>query len=324
MSSSRGPKKAGSRAGSTEVSRQDSQVVAGSGAEAPRGRVALWTGLGQAFALVEEGLHGAASRFWSSPGLRWTAASIVLLVFVGVGIAFGRWSATPGALDLPSSPLVAVYPDAADDDTTPLVTTQQQESQATKPQAQPKPPTQPVKPPKADNPRTANNQSASQQSVGQQEQPAVPASGGLTLGNDAGTGADAAANARTVGNGVTGDSGTPPAILVKPSLGEITHPYGWEKSAFGDWRVSPEIVISGTPGREVYAVLDGQVSQASMDGVIIEHANGWVSHYGSLSLVRIMPGQKVTKGTVIGRAKRDLRFALYHGSDPVNPAAQFP
>jgi murein DD-endopeptidase MepM/ murein hydrolase activator NlpD len=64
--------------------------------------------------------------------------------------------------------------------------------------------------------------------------------------------------------------------------------------------------LAAPHGTEVYAVRDGEVSEAGEDRiygkyVIIRHADNWVSLYGHLSRVEVERGQKVKAGSLIGR-----------------------
>lgn len=352
--------------GSQKPKKADSQHEAGTRRLEARKLGAMWTQLGQAFGRAGRLVNAAAGRFWQSSQMRWTAAGTVLLVVLGVGFAFGRWSVAPRLEPWGKTPPVAMKAPTKESDQSAL--------KREKPN-QPAPKV-PVEPPKADgtpektqngidspaagvgSPAPASSPTPTSSKSGKgsdavktggvssantgatvsqprQQPAAVAASGGLaTATGVAGTtGAIGTAEDGVLSDNVTGTSATvseattslvPPQVLVWPASGTVTRTYGWQKSEFGDWRLSPNMTISGTPGRAVYAVLDGQVNQVLPNGVILKHANGWVSHYSLLNLVTVSQGQQVTQGTIIGRAAGDLDFALFHGTAAVNPSLYLP
>lgn len=355
MSDSQRPKKANSfeqRREGAAAGRPDARGK-GTGALGARRFADRWAGFGQALGRAGRRMRGAGADFWRSPGWRWTAAAAVLFVFVGVGFAVGRWSVLPELWR--QAPPVAVKSPA---DAQPLSDAQSQAgvkpSGALLPQPDRPAPKTPVKPPTAGTPAasagrtstagtsTAGNSTAGTSSAStpaasasaartataspapaSSEQPAAVATAGgrATATTNTATANSATMNTATA-SGVASDA--PPRMLVWPASGKVTRPYGWQKSEFGDWRLTSTMTLSGTSGRAVYAVLDGQVSQVLPDGVVVKHANGWISHYSSLSLVTVSQGQQVAQGAVVGRAAGDLKFALFHGAAAVNPSLYLP
>ena len=131
----------------------------------------------------------------------------------------------------------------------------------------------------------------------------------------------------------------------------ITSPYGY--------RISPFLnVARHHDGVDIAAVRFAQV-RATQDGVVIEHwpppgtptrtggyfqghtvyggymvvqhGDGWTSHYAHLSVTYRRTGERVTAGQVIGRmgntgatTGHHLHFEMRHEGEPVNPLLYLP
>lgn len=107
------------------------------------------------------------------------------------------------------------------------------------------------------------------------------------------------------------DGGAKPAVSVpsaKPlanaaltsSYGVRTHP------VLGGKRMHSGLDLASPTGTPVYATADGYVSRSGVVGaygnlVELNHGAGMQTRYGHLSALLVAPGQRVTKGQLIGR-----------------------
>jgi len=100
-------------------------------------------------------------------------------------------------------------------------------------------------------------------------------------------------------------------LTVMPSIdpvegGSITSGFGYRKSPFtGKREFHTGVDIADEIGAPVRATADGVVTCSERRGsfgnlVVIDHGHGIVSVYGHLSKLSVEPGEKVTKGQVIG------------------------
>jgi len=94
------------------------------------------------------------------------------------------------------------------------------------------------------------------------------------------------------------------------------------------------VELSASRGEKVHAVADGEVSLVgALPGydkvVVVDHGDGYVSLVGRLMDVRVLEGERVQEGTMIGRAApktmddglgRTVYFELRHGDRPIDPA----
>lgn len=103
------------------------------------------------------------------------------------------------------------------------------------------------------------------------------------------------------------------------------------------WEVHKGIDFQTATGSSVYSILNGTVVDVYsnvLEGgvVVVEHDNGWVSTYGSLSEnVSVKAGDKVERGQVLGtvadtasselEAGAHLHFSLEDNGNKVDPAA---
>lgn len=92
-----------------------------------------------------------------------------------------------------------------------------------------------------------------------------------------------------------------------PFYGRISSEYGYRKNPFGGYigEFHPGIDIKGSVGDDVRATADGIVVRNDWYGgygnaVLIDHGSGLTTLYGHLSRVKVVPGQEVKTGDVIG------------------------
>ena len=127
-----------------------------------------------------------------------------------------------------------------------------------------------------------------------------------------------------------------PLIFIWPAEGEIVAPADGK----GENRRGNGIVLSLTPGSEIYAAERGVVQYSSQLGaiIIIDHGQNWRSVYTRLGKILVKKGDKITKGqkiaifvpqeskistrrTQTGRKtnKENFYFDLYHKRNKINP-----
>lgn len=106
----------------------------------------------------------------------------------------------------------------------------------------------------------------------------------------------------------------------------FTSPFGYR------WgRLHAGIDLAGPVGMQVHAPADGVVTAAEWENgygnvVKIRHEFGVSTVYGHLSRIRVRPGQKVSRGDVIGDSGNTgrstgphLHYEIRVGGDPINP-----
>ena len=87
----------------------------------------------------------------------------------------------------------------------------------------------------------------------------------------------------------------------------LTSPFGLRTNPVtGKQGLHKGVDLAAPQGTEVYAVRDGEVTEAGEDRVygkyvIIRHADNWVSLYGHLSRMEVERGQRAKAGSLIGR-----------------------
>jgi murein DD-endopeptidase MepM/ murein hydrolase activator NlpD len=97
------------------------------------------------------------------------------------------------------------------------------------------------------------------------------------------------------------DAGLTTADFAYPVSGTVSRE--WQRD------YHEELDISTYFGESVYAAADGSVTTAdviddSSDGkrVLLDHGNGWATHYYHLDTVSVDPGESITRGTEVGTA----------------------
>ena len=93
-----------------------------------------------------------------------------------------------------------------------------------------------------------------------------------------------------------------------PSGVEFTSGYGVRSDPFGRGRaMHAGIDLSGPHGTPIYATADGVVSEAAWNSggygnlIKIDHGRGIETRYGHMSAMMVRPGERVTRGQMIGR-----------------------
>lgn len=109
------------------------------------------------------------------------------------------------------------------------------------------------------------------------------------------------------------------------SPGEVLTPYGREVVERGLELYHNGVELSAEPGASVRAVAAGQVRYTGemaglSTGVILEHPGGYLTVYGRLSRLLVVPGGRVAAGTVLGQAAAGrVYFQLTLGDLPLDP-----
>ena len=92
-----------------------------------------------------------------------------------------------------------------------------------------------------------------------------------------------------------------------PVQGWFSHGFGWRKDPWtGEREFHRGIDIVADAGTEILAPADGVVSQTSRKPdygkmLDVSHGYGFVTRYGHMSEVLVRPGQRVSRGDVLGR-----------------------
>ncbi len=122
--------------------------------------------------------------------------------------------------------------------------------------------------------------------------------------------------------------------MARPSNGRITSTFGMRRHPIlGYKRMHSGIDFGGGYGAPIYAVTDGVVTIAGRHGgfgnyVKLSHAGGLGTGYGHMSRIAVRPGQRVTRGQVIGyigstglSTGPHLHYELYRNGRAVNPSS---
>ncbi|MDA3822330.1 MAG: M23 family metallopeptidase, partial [Bacteroidales bacterium] len=118
-----------------------------------------------------------------------------------------------------------------------------------------------------------------------------------------------------------------------PVTGRITSKYGYRVHPVTKRRHSMHtgIDIAAPKGTPVKAAASGIIKRTRYSGgygklIIVQHEKDLVTYYGHLSAYRVRPGQRVTKGQIIGRVGTSgrstgphLHFEVRRGGHPLNP-----
>lgn len=121
---------------------------------------------------------------------------------------------------------------------------------------------------------------------------------------------------------------------ISPVKGIFTSGFGFRSDPLTHGRgVHQGIDIAAAPGQPVRASADGVVVRAGVIGglgqaVYIAHGFGVTTRYGHMSRIEVRPGQRVKRGSVLGRVGNTGRSTGYHlhyevrlDGDAVNPLA---
>ena len=122
--------------------------------------------------------------------------------------------------------------------------------------------------------------------------------------------------------------------MTRPTNGRMTSSYGMRRHPIlGYRRMHSGIDFGGGYGAPIYAVSDGTVAIAGRHGgygnyVKLNHGGGLGTGYGHMSRIAVRPGQRVTRGQVIGyigstglSTGPHLHYELYRNGRPVNPSS---
>jgi len=117
-----------------------------------------------------------------------------------------------------------------------------------------------------------------------------------------------------------------------PVQGWFSHGFGWRKDPWtGARQFHRGIDIVAHEGTEVRAPADGIVSQATRKSdygkmIDISHGYGYVTRYGHLSEVLVRPGQRISRGDLLGRVGSTgrstgphLHYEVFRDGHRVNP-----
>lgn len=126
-----------------------------------------------------------------------------------------------------------------------------------------------------------------------------------------------------------------PARFSRPALGTAGQGMGWFR--IGDeWQFHDGLDVAVPVGTNILAAANGVIksvqSKSNLGTVVaIEHGNGWETHYGHLEGVMVTPGQRVERGTILGRsAEQDCQdipgfhFSIYLKGEPMDPIGVIP
>jgi murein DD-endopeptidase MepM/ murein hydrolase activator NlpD len=122
------------------------------------------------------------------------------------------------------------------------------------------------------------------------------------------------------------------APSIWPIEGHVASSFGQREDPInGEGAFHPGIDIDAPNGTPVRAAGDGEVTGASMGAgygrqVVIDHGHDLVTLYGHLSAIAVLPGQRVTRGQIIGYVGQSgratgphLHYEVRVHNVPVNP-----
>lgn len=126
--------------------------------------------------------------------------------------------------------------------------------------------------------------------------------------------------------------------FVYPVMGpRMSSDYGTRKHPVKKIRKHHDGIDLAAPvGAPIRAVADGQVMYADPHGgygryVVIQHLDGFTSHYGHCEKLEVAPGQKVTAGQIIGTVGSSgvstgphLHFEIRRNGEAQNPERYLP
>ncbi len=114
----------------------------------------------------------------------------------------------------------------------------------------------------------------------------------------------------------------------------VSSRYGWRNNPFSGTRTFHNGVDMATsPGRPVFAALDGTVVQTGYDVtfgnfVVVAHHSGYQTMYAHLSAIYVARGNRVTQSTKIGAVGNTgqstgphLHFTVYKNRSTLNPSS---
>ncbi len=114
----------------------------------------------------------------------------------------------------------------------------------------------------------------------------------------------------------------------------VSSRYGWRNNPFSGTRTFHNGVDMATsPGRAVYAALDGTVVRTGYDVtfgnfIVIAHHSGYQTMYAHLSAIHVARGNRVTQSTKIGSVGNTgqstgphLHFTVYKNRSTLNPVS---
>ena len=129
-------------------------------------------------------------------------------------------------------------------------------------------------------------------------------------------------------------SGVSSSGLIMPVAGRITSGFGLRRHPIlGFARLHAGIDFGAAWGSPIHAVADGNVAFAGRHGghgnyVKLDHGGGLGTGYGHMSRFAVSPGERVSKGQVIGYVGSTglstgphLHYEMYRNGVPVNPAS---
>ena len=122
------------------------------------------------------------------------------------------------------------------------------------------------------------------------------------------------------------------APSIWPLEGRVTSSFGEREDPFnGEGAFHAGIDISAPYGAPVRATANGEVSGAAMGAgygreIVLNHGHGFLTVYGHLSAIAVLPGQHVIRGQVIGYVGQSgratgphLHYEVRVNNVPVNP-----
>lgn len=122
--------------------------------------------------------------------------------------------------------------------------------------------------------------------------------------------------------------------MARPTNGRVTSTFGMRRHPIlGYRRMHSGMDFGGGYGAPIYAVSDGTVTIAGRHGgygnfVKLSHGNGLGTGYGHMSRIAVRPGQRVSRGQVIGyigstglSTGPHLHYELYRNGRAVNPSS---
>ena len=122
-------------------------------------------------------------------------------------------------------------------------------------------------------------------------------------------------------------------LSTAPGSFHLNSPFGYRSDPItGVSKFHSGMDFACPPGNTIYAVGDGVIEDADSEFfgygniVIVNHGFGYKSRYAHMSRIDVRPGQKVTRGTVLGETGQSgrvtgphLHFEILYRDDFVNP-----